>query len=155
LITDLRSFQVEVDGVQRSLLVWSEVPTSALKTAEANPKELLTSQLAVIKVGLINPNAATTGGYTWDELFKDAGGHSTIATIPWSEDRGSGLSIADLSAATLSPGARIAAPASRSPISAPPPCRCRWMRWRASAARSTAPRSPSARSAPAHWPSAI
>ena len=102
LITDLRSFQVELDGVQRSLLVWTELPISALKTAELNPKELITTQLAVIKAGLINPNAASTpGGYTWAELFNDAYGNSTIATIPWSEDRGSGLSIADLSAATL------------------------------------------------------
>ena len=102
LITDLRSFVVQVDGVQRSLLVWTELPISALKNAEANPKDLITSQLAVIKVGLINPNAASTlSGYTWNALFNDASGHSTIATIPWSEDRGSGLSIADLSAATL------------------------------------------------------
>ena len=102
LITDLRSFVVQVDGVQRSLLVWTELPISALKNAEANPKELITRQLAVIKVGLINPNAASTlSGYTWNALFNDASGQSTIATIPWSEDRGSGLSIADLSAATL------------------------------------------------------
>ena len=102
LITDLRSFVVQVDGVQRSLLVWTEVPISALKNAEANPQVLIDSQLAVIKVGLINPNAAfTPSGYTWDALFNDASGHSTIATIPWNSDRGSGLSIADLSAATL------------------------------------------------------
>ena len=102
LITDLRSFVVQANGVQRSLLVWTEVPISALKSAEANPQQLIDSQLAVIKVGLINPNAASTpGGYTWDALFNDANGHSTIATIPWSSDRGSGLSIADLSAATL------------------------------------------------------
>jgi len=102
LITNLRSFAVQVDGVQRSLLVWTEVPISALKSAEANPDQLIDSQLAVIKAGLINPNAASTpGGYLWDVLFNDATGHSTIATIPWTSDRGSGLSIADLTAATL------------------------------------------------------
>jgi len=102
IITDLRSFSVQVDGAPRSLLVWTEVPISALKTAEANPGTLFDSQLAVIKVGLINPRPAqNVGGYQWEQLFSDANGNSTIATIPWSDERGSGLSIADLSAATL------------------------------------------------------
>ena len=102
IITDLRSFSVQVDGAPRTLLVWTEVAISALKTAETNPDALFDSQLAVIKVGLINPRASQNlGGYQWKQLFSDANGNSTIATIPWDDARGSGLSIADLSAATL------------------------------------------------------
>ena len=102
IITNLRAFNVQIDvngsSEPRALLVWTELPISAVQNAAANPSDLADSPLAKIKVGLINPNAATDG-YAWNQLFTDQNGNSTIATIPWTSDSGSGLSIADISAA--------------------------------------------------------
>lgn len=105
IITNLRAFNVQIDvngtSVPRAMLVWTELPISAVQNAAADPRSLADSPLAVIKAGLINPDAATTpGGYAWNELFNDQNGNSTIATIPWTSDSGSGLSITDISAAT-------------------------------------------------------
>lgn len=102
IITNLRAFNVQIDvngsSEPRALLVRTELPISAVQNAAANPSDLADSPLAVIKVGLINPKAATDG-YAWNQLFNDQNGNSTIATIPWTSDSGSGLSIADISAA--------------------------------------------------------
>ncbi len=49
------------------MLVWTELPISAVQNAAADPRSLADSPLAVIKAGLINPDAATTpGGYAWN-----------------------------------------------------------------------------------------
>lgn len=108
IITNLRAFsvQVEVNGAPqtRSLLVWSELPISAIQNAEnrANTgSQLPDSPQAKLYAGFINPNAADIpGGYQWDKLFYDSNNISTIQEIPWTSDSGSGLSIADLSAAS-------------------------------------------------------
>ncbi|QVL53948.1 MAG: hypothetical protein KFB97_06400 [Cyanobium sp. M30B3] len=102
IITDLRSFSVELDGKTRSLLVWTEVPIEGLQQALNQPDQLAQSPLAVIKTGLINPDAdAIAGGYVWNLLFNDASGNSTITEVPWSAAGDSGLTISDLSAANL------------------------------------------------------
>ena len=107
IITNLRAFNVQIDvngtSEPRAMLVWTELPISAVQSAAADPSALGDSPLAVIKAGLINPDAAATsggGGYVWNNLFNDQTGKSTVVAIPWTSDSGSGLSIADISAAT-------------------------------------------------------
>jgi len=84
-------------GPERTLLVWSETSIEAIK-GEVQAIGSGSSIPTVIKAGWINPNPTT---YQWNDLFLDDNNNSTIQVIPWDPTKDVGLTIDDISIASL------------------------------------------------------
>ena len=100
VIANLQAFNVADPahpGANRTLMVWSETDIAAIQRAAPQ----LGSGLNIptrLKAGFINPSPLT---YQWNDLFRDSSGASTIQTIPWDPTSEVGLTISDISAASL------------------------------------------------------
>ena len=101
VIRHLKAFNVEVAGVLQTLLVWTETSIPAIK-GEISTKASGQLSPAVLKTAWINPNPLYTN---WEYLtgFSDQAGKlvSTIQTIPWDPAQDVGLSIDNLSVASI------------------------------------------------------
>lgn len=94
VIRHLKAFNVansDASGGLATLLVWAETPIAAIK-GEIADLGSGPSVSTVIKAGWINPSATS---FQWDELVTD------IQTIPWDPTTDVGLTINDISIASL------------------------------------------------------
>ncbi|MGA0770066.1 MAG: hypothetical protein ACO3QB_16325, partial [bacterium] len=93
-------------GQELTWIAWSETSIDAIQgvvenfgssAPASNPVQ------AVIKTGWINPSATSRTGseLTWDALFSDDAGNSTIEEIPWNPQANVGLGISDISIASV------------------------------------------------------